>query len=304
MASETTTTNPLESFRQNSIQTMLWLLDNMIWPILLLVLIVFALLLPPFFTTIGNAKFILYSSAAAGALALAESLCLLSGNFDLSVGSIAGFSAMFSALFLTQWFPSMPGVVGIFIILAVGGFIGLMNGFSIAYLGVNPFLQTLAFFIVFRGGVRILSTLSISGLPDTYIYIGGGSLGGFIQFAVPLILGLFAVAWFTLKYTRFGAAIYATGGDEDAAAEAASTRRRSSSRVYCLWDSQWSRRLAVHRLHWCGNAEPRSKRGLSRVRSLGHRWHQSLRWSWKYYRYLWWRRTVNVAPGSSRPASG
>jgi len=208
----------LEKFQQDRTQAMLWLLDNMIWPILLLALVVFALLLPEVFSTQENLTFLLYTSAAAGSLALAESLCLLSGNFDLSVGSIAGFSAMFTALFMTEWFPATPGVVGIAIILAVGGLIGLVNGFSIAYLGVNPFLQTLAFLIIFRGGVKLLSTLSISGLPDSYTVVGGGNVGP-VPIAVVLILALFAVSWFVLNYTRFGLAIYAVGGDEDASAE-------------------------------------------------------------------------------------
>jgi ribose/xylose/arabinose/galactoside ABC-type transport system permease subunit len=203
----------------------LWLLDNMIWPILLVALVLFSLLLPRIFSTVTNVKFLFYSSAALGVLALAESLCLLSGNFDLSIGSIAGFSAMFTALFVTQWFPGVPAPVGIVLILVVGATIGALNGFSVAYLGVNPFLQTLAFFIIFRGSVTVMSTLAIGDLPPIYTYAGGGLLGP-VRFAVPLVLSLYLVAWFVLRYTPFGLAIYATGGDEDSAAEAGIDTRR------------------------------------------------------------------------------
>jgi ribose/xylose/arabinose/galactoside ABC-type transport system permease subunit len=135
-------------------------LDNLIWPLLVVVFALFVFLLPGTFLTVENIQFLLYTSAALGMIALAESICLISGNFDLSVGSIAGFSSMFTAMFLSQWFPSMPGIVGIVIILAVGGFIGMMNGFSISYLGVNPFLQTLSFLIIFEGGILVISSTS------------------------------------------------------------------------------------------------------------------------------------------------
>lgn len=212
------------------------LLDNLIWPILVLSLVIFSLLLPNVFSTTRNLTFLLYSSAALGAIVLAESICLLSGNFDLSVGSVAGFSAMFTALFLTEWFPGMPGLAGILVILAVGGFIGLMNGVSIAKFGVNPFLQTLSFFIIFRGAVILLSTYTITGLPDAYVFLGGASiaeLGGFPVAAVLIVL-LFVATWVWLKYFRPGLSVYAVGGDEESASEAGINTDRVIIMVYVL----------------------------------------------------------------------
>lgn len=211
---------------------LLWGLDNMIWPILLLTFIAFSLLIPEIFTSANNIQFILYSSAGLGALVLAESLALLSGNFDLSIGSIAGFSAMVSALFLNSWFPSTPGVVGVVLVLAIGGLLGFVNGVSIGYLGINPFLQTLAFYIILRGAVFILSSITVAPLPESYLFIGGASLGGIpligdlvfgifdqIPIAVILIVLLFAIAWFVMNYMRMGIAILAVGGSETAAKE-------------------------------------------------------------------------------------
>ena len=209
----------------------LWGLDNMIWPVVVVAFVLFSVLLPGTFGTAQNVQFMLYASAGLGALVLAESLCLLSGNFDLSIGSIAGFSSMFTALFLNQWFPETPGIVGVFLILAIGGLIGLVNGVSIGYFGINPFLQTLAFFIIFRGAVVMLSTLTVAPLPDSYIFLGNaqfesvpvvGSIGFLsnLPVAVPLVILLFVVAWYVLNYTKLGLAIYAVGGDENSAKEA------------------------------------------------------------------------------------
>jgi len=212
--------NIVTVFGDDRTEVLVNLLENMVWPVLIFTFVFFGLFIPvDIFFTADNVQFIIFSSAGLGILVLAESLCLLSGNFDLSVAAIAGFTAMFSALFIFQWFPGMPGWVGVLIALALGAFIGLLNGFSIAVLGVNPFLQTLTFLIIFGEGTVVLSQLSLSNLPDSYLYLGGGELFGF-DVAVLLVLTLFAVAGFVLKYTRLGLAVYAVGGDEQAAKEA------------------------------------------------------------------------------------
>ncbi len=194
-------------------------LENIIWPILILAFLIFSVLIPEIFTSLTNIRFILYSSAPLGVLVLAESVCLLSGNFDLSIAANAGFSAMFAALFITQWFPGMPGWVGILVVLGVGGVIGLLNGISVGIFGVNPFLQTLTFFIIFGEGTSVLSSLSISDLPSSYLYLGVGTVGG-VEVAVFVLLALFILSWIVFRYTRIGIAVYAVGGDSNASNEA------------------------------------------------------------------------------------
>lgn len=219
---------------------MLFAMDNLIWPILLVAFIVFSILLPEIFTQYGNIEFLLYTSAGLGAITLAEAICLISGNFDLSVGSVAGFSSMFTALALTTWFPAIPGVVGILIILAIGGAIGFLNGFFIAKFDVNPFLQTLSALIVFEGGILVLSTRSVYDLPDSYLWLGGVdiSLGWLLPQPVPVavifMLVLFITMWFVLMKTRFGRAVYAVGGDEESSAEAGIDTDRIVIAVFVL----------------------------------------------------------------------
>jgi len=212
----------------------LLLLDNLVWPILIATFVAFAFLLPESFFTSGNIRFLLLSSAALGMLALGESICLLSGHFDLSVGSIAGFSAMITGLFMTQWFPGAPGIVGIAVILLVGGTIGLLNGVSVAYLGVNPFLQTLAFFIIFRGATIAASTYPITELPESYLFVGGGDIVSGVPFAVLILFAAFALVGFVLKYQPFGLSIYAVGGNEQASREAGINTKRVILSVYVL----------------------------------------------------------------------
>lgn len=214
------TENVTGRFGDDRTEVFVTLLENMVWPILVLTFLAFGLFIPiDLFYSIDNIQFIIYSSAGLGILVLAESLCLLSGNFDLSVGAVAGFTAMFSGLFIHQWFPGMPGIVGVLVALALGALIGFLNGFSVGIIGVNPFLQTLTFFIIFGEGTVILSQLSISNLPESYLYLGRGNLFGF-EVGVLLLLALFALTGFILKFTPLGLALYSVGGDEQAAKEA------------------------------------------------------------------------------------
>jgi ribose/xylose/arabinose/galactoside ABC-type transport system permease subunit len=216
----------ISTFREDRTRMMLFVLDNLIWPILLVAFVVFSILLPQIFTQYRNIEFLLFTSAGLGAITLAEGICLISGNFDLSVGSVAGFSSMATALVLTQWVPGLPGIAGIPILLAVGGTIGFLNGFFIAKFDVNPFLQTLSTLIIFEGGILVLSTRSVYGLPESYLWLGGGDITLFglmpqgVPIAVFFMLGLFVTVWFVLTKTRFGRSVYAVGGDESSSAEA------------------------------------------------------------------------------------
>jgi ribose/xylose/arabinose/galactoside ABC-type transport system permease subunit len=188
------------------------LLDNMIWPILLVTAIFTAILVPQTVTNINILVLVIFSSAGLGLLVLAESICLLSGHFDLSVGAIAGFSAMFTGLMLTRWGLISNPALGIVVILAVGGTIGAVNGLMVSKLDVNPFLQTLAFLIIFQGGVTTLSTQPVSGLPADYLYIGGHA-----PTAIGILLIAFLIASIITRYTNFGQTVYAVGSDQGSA---------------------------------------------------------------------------------------
>lgn len=230
----------ISQLTEDRTRMMLFTLDNLIWPILLVAFVIFSVLLPEIFTQYNNIEFLLYTSAGLGAIALAEAICLISGNFDLSVGSIAGFSSMAAALFLTEWFPGAPGVAGILVILAVGGTIGFLNGFFIAKFDVNPFLQTLSTLIIFEGGILVLSTRSVYGLPESYLWLGGGdvTLGGLLPESAPIaiffLLLLYIGVWFMLTKIPFGRKVYAVGGNEDSAAEAGIDTDRVVITVFVL----------------------------------------------------------------------
>ena len=193
----------------------LTLLDNMIWPILAVVLLGVLVLVPQTFRSV---ELIFWGAVPIGLLVLAESLCLLSGHFDLSVGSIAGFSAMFTGMILgtcpSCWSLTTNPWLGFAIILLVGSLIGLTNGVMIAKVGLNPFLQTLAFLIIFEGAKTAMQTQPVTGLPGLYTQVGGTP-----RLAIGVMLAAFAIAGVVLQYTSIGQGIYALGSSESSARE-------------------------------------------------------------------------------------
>jgi len=190
------------------------LLDNMIWPILLLMSLAVWLLVPRTFTNLRSIQFILHGSVGLGFVALAEAVCLVSGNFDLSVGSIAGFSAMLAGFVVSssQWNLVSNPLLGVAVILSIGLVTGVTNGVMIRKVGINPFLQTLAFLIILRGAKLTLSTITITGLPDGYTRIGNSP-----RISVGVLFLTFLLVGFGMKYTSFGQAVYAVGSDDESA---------------------------------------------------------------------------------------
>lgn len=211
-------------------EVILTVLDNMIWPILGIVLLGVLVFVPQ---TFRSAELILWGAVPLGLLVLAESLCLLSGHFDLSIGAIAGFSAMFAGMILgtcpSCWSLTTNPWIGFGIILLVGSLVGLVNGVMIAKVGVNPFLQTLAFLIIFEGAKTAMQTQPVTGLPDLYVQVGATP-----RFAIGFMLVAFLITGLVMRYTSFGQAIYALGSSENSAREVGIDTERLIIAVYTI----------------------------------------------------------------------
>jgi D-xylose transport system permease protein len=127
-------------------------------------------------------------------------LVIVSRNIDLSVGSLVGIIAMTYALLMTDWMPHILGmgpdfpfrwVIALGIGVLLGGVIGGLQGFIIAYIGVPSFIVTLGGLLSIRGLVWYLSSgAAVSGLDGNFQLIGGGaqgSVGGTLTWGLGLI---------------------------------------------------------------------------------------------------------------------
>lgn len=199
--------------KENSARTKLFLVDNFIWVLLIATVAIFGIVNGPQFFNYSNLQFIVFSSVMLSFLVMAEGICLLSGNFDLSVGQAAGFAGMLNALLLTSWAPWMPWWLGVVTILFIGAVIGAFNGFFIAFLDLNPFLVTLGTFFILQYATLELSLNPISeGFPAAYLAIGGETI-----FAIAVLVIATILIHVLMRQTRFGSNIYSVGGDPEAA---------------------------------------------------------------------------------------
>ena len=156
----------------------LFALKNVIWVILLIFVIIAALFIPKFFG-VRNFVNIFYAVSALSMIVLAQGICLLSGNFDLSVESTIGFAPMIGALLIFKWLPGISPFYALIFTLLIGALIGLFNGLVVTKIKLNAFLQTLALLIFLRGLMLFLMPRTLYNFPKTFIFLGNAKIGSF-----------------------------------------------------------------------------------------------------------------------------
>jgi len=207
----------------NKTKITLVLLENLIWILLLISILFFSSMTPRYFTQL-NFTNILIHSAVLGVMVVGQSFTMITGNFDLSAESVLGLTAIIGAWLITPadapFFGSgwmLSPILGLAAMFAVGLMIGWVNGFLITRLKMNNFIVTLAMLIILRGMVLVWNEgESITGMPTSFLVLGGGSLGS-IPVSVLVMIALFIVAFVVTNFTRFGRDMFAVGGNRDAA---------------------------------------------------------------------------------------
>ena len=165
------------------------------------------------FFTVGNILNIIYQNTPLAIMACTTTVVIITGNFDLSVGSMFAVAAVGSA-----YVANLAGTpAGVLFGVVVGGLMGLMNGLIVTKLRINAFLATLATNLALRGLIVAL----------TYGYLVNATAGGFTWLGrtkvgpVPILVFIIVVIGVVLQMvmsrTVFGRYIYATGGNRAAA---------------------------------------------------------------------------------------
>lgn len=205
----------------------------------LVVLIVLGAVISPAFLTPANITTILTSSAALALVVIAESLVIITGKFDLSLESTFGIAPALGAMVVIPaaaygFGTELPVAVGLVVVLLIGALIGFANGFMVVRLKLNAFIVTLAMLIILRGMlVGATSGRTLFDLPDAFFTLMTVTLLG-LPLAVWLAAAAFLVAGVILRYHRLGRALYAIGGNAEAARAAGIRVERVTWGVYVL----------------------------------------------------------------------
>lgn len=216
------------------------LLDNLIWILLLLVVVVFSLLTDRFLT-VTNIFNIFIHAAGLGIAVIGLSFTLLTGNFDLSIESTIGFTALLGAWLVAPaagiahgsgWNVN-PFLAALFMLL-VGLGIGWINGTLITRAKMNNFIVTLAMLIILRGiMLGFTQGETIAQLPAGFKVLGHDKLGP-VPISVIVLIVAFIIAHIVTRYRRFGRDLYAIGGNPDAALAAGIDPDRRIRHVYLV----------------------------------------------------------------------
>jgi ribose transport system permease protein len=177
--------------------------------------LLFALVLSfssPVFLTSANLLAVGVAMAGNVLASMGQTLVLLTGGFDLSLGSSYGLAGVITAHALLRGVPLWPSVV---LGLLSGVLIGWVNGLIVTKLEINPFIATLGTMTVGRGAINILTRgYSISGLPESFMKLVHTRVLGLPPSFVFMLLA-FVLTDLLLRYWRPARQIYYLGGSPD-----------------------------------------------------------------------------------------
>ncbi|NLG69424.1 MAG: ABC transporter permease [Firmicutes bacterium] len=195
-------------------------------PIIALIgLCVYLSLVTPYVLTWSNLINVARQTSISIILAVGQTLIIIGAGIDLSVGAVLALSGCFTAVAVAYW--GWPVWIGIPAGLALGAFLGMINGIIIAKGRIPDFIATLGMTSVARGAALLLTgglpvpshltaTTLAAYLPSFLIWLGSGSVFG-IPTAALVALAVAVLGHIILRHTILGRSAYAIGGNREAA---------------------------------------------------------------------------------------
>jgi ribose transport system permease protein len=182
--------------------------------ITIIVMLVSSLLLGPRFANSRNAQAIMISFVSTGLVSIGMMALLISGIFDLSVGSIYAIGMITVAYGMRTLGLFWP-LAALFALLICAA-CGLVNGFLVTKMRINPLIATLAMMGILRGFAIIIGGVGVSGFPDSFKMIGQSN---FLGLRIPVwIFFIVAIIFHLLfRHFKFFRKFYFVGGNPEAA---------------------------------------------------------------------------------------
>jgi ribose transport system permease protein len=182
----------------------------------LVALVVVFYLLEPAFLSGTNIRSMLSAISFVGIIAVGQTLLLVAGEFDLSVGSVAGLSAIVSAWLMTKG--GLPVPLGLLGGVATGALVGLINGVLVVGIGIPAFIATLGTLYAAQGFKYVITNgYPIYPLPGVIGRIGSADVLFGLGWSFVILVVLAIVGDLVLRRTTVGRNLYATGGNEEVA---------------------------------------------------------------------------------------
>ena len=191
---------------------------------------------------------ILINNAGLICIASGMTCVLLIGGIDISVASVVALDCMFLAVGIEQWGMSSP--ILMLLVLLMGIALGVVQGFCIAYLDIQPFIVTMAGMFFARGLTAVICTEQVSIVSDPLMVALAGTkliipFGGhynkkgvyqapYIRASVVVALIVVLIIFLILRYTKFGRSLYAVGGNQQSATLMGLDVKKTKMKAYVL----------------------------------------------------------------------
>ncbi|MEV5674703.1 ABC transporter permease [Streptomyces sp. NPDC052164] len=186
------------------------------------------------YLSLSNMQVIAEAATITGLLAIVQTVVIICGGLDISVGSQVGVASVVSAMAFTGL--GSNAYLGMAAAVGVGVLVGLLNGLIIVYGRVNPTIATLAGLAAYKGLAQLLSNGRAQGYVlnnEVFVFLGRGKIAG-----LPVMVWILIVVALTvhvlLTYTDIGRNIYAIGGNDTAARLAGININKYLVSVYVL----------------------------------------------------------------------
>jgi fructose transport system permease protein len=223
--SQSAVVDPAEQFldRRTPVQRVHHVLHNRPWlgPLVVLIIAVAVFgLINPRFLSANNLSLITQQVAIVGALAVGQTIIILTAGIDLSVGAAMLFCSL--VMGKTAVDNGVPPVAALLLGFLTGALTGLLNGLLITRLNLPPFIATLGTLFIFNALTLLYAggqTVRGDDMPALLTWTGETfKVGGFtVTYGVVLMLLLYVVVGFALSKTAWGRHVYAVGDDAEAA---------------------------------------------------------------------------------------
>ncbi|WP_201402570.1 ABC transporter permease [Kaistia sp. 32K] len=182
----------------------------------LIVLVAFFYLMEPAFLSERNIRAILRVVSFIGIIAIGQTILLVCGEFDLSVGAVAGLSAVCSAKLMTAL--ALPVPIALLGGVLVGAGVGLVNGIVVVKFRIPAFIQTLGMLFIGQGLIQVVTNgYPVYPLPAVISDIGYASIVFGLGWSFVFFIVAALTADFVLRRTVLGRNMYATGGNPEVA---------------------------------------------------------------------------------------
>lgn len=182
--------------------------------LLIVALVIVMSVLSPYFLSLANFRAMAVGLIPTAIIAVGMTMLLVSGNFDLSVGSVLALSSTVLALLVAH---GLPILLSALLTLALGLLIGLANGLIVTGIGVNPLVATLGTMSVARGVALVLTEgFSIANLPASFGWAGKSEFLG-LPAMFWLMIVIVIAGDLAMRHLAFLRQAYFIGANERAA---------------------------------------------------------------------------------------